>query len=399
MIEAPYYGTFALGLQKEWSTLIDTLGVTISDINYKLLINKDYWENLSDNAKLGVIQHELGHILFFHLDKDLWGSYKDQYLLNIAMDLTVNSYIEDSLLEGTNAITIKLFRDYHFPKGLSTKEYYKLLKDSKDHSSDNSYFEESCKLRINSYYISPCTISYFSNMSGNEWDKFENILDTPIDHCFPEVSKDVQDLINSQLQFQMEEAEKSTVRGSIPAELQRILDSFKIKPPVYPWRSYLKRFVGNSIDVIHKKTRRKESLRYEDNPGLKYKRKINILVMIDTSGSIKQEELQAFFNEIYHIYKAGTNVDILECDASVKRIYEYKGETPKVTCGGGGTSMLPVIEVFNKSSKYTTGLYFTDGYGDQCKVKANKPLAWIVSSDGDADLTHYPKRDKIIFIK
>ena len=50
------------------------------------------------------------------------------------------------------------------------------------------------------------------------------------------------------------------------------------------------------------------------------------MVAIDTSGSVSHDDLVEFFNETYHIYKSGTYVDIIECDAKVQRVYEYKGE-------------------------------------------------------------------------
>ena len=52
------------------------------------------------------------------------------------------------------------------------------------------------------------------------------------------------------------------------------------------------------------------SRRFPDSRGVISKRKSSILVGIDTSGSINNEELLDFFSEIYHIWKSGVNVTI-----------------------------------------------------------------------------------------
>ena len=53
--------------------------------------------------------------------------------------------------------------------------------------------------------------------------------------------------------------------------------------------------------------------------------KQKILVGIDTSGSVSDDELCEFFSELYHMYKANVSITIAECDAKINRIYEYNG--------------------------------------------------------------------------
>ena len=76
MVHEPYYGIFACGLNKEWNEKISTAGVCLDGINYKLVINKEWWDKLDPNIRYGVIKHELLHLVFYHvLD------YKDFFAL------------------------------------------------------------------------------------------------------------------------------------------------------------------------------------------------------------------------------------------------------------------------------------------------------------------------------
>jgi hypothetical protein len=59
MLREPYYGFFLIMLNKLWSDKVPTAGVGKNGINYQLLINELFWENLTDNTRLGILKHEL----------------------------------------------------------------------------------------------------------------------------------------------------------------------------------------------------------------------------------------------------------------------------------------------------------------------------------------------------
>ena len=88
LIQEPYYGLFACGLNKEWSEEISTAGVSLDGINYKLVINKQWWESIDNDMKYAVIHHELNHLVFYHVvDRKTYEAIcPDKDLVNIAMD-------------------------------------------------------------------------------------------------------------------------------------------------------------------------------------------------------------------------------------------------------------------------------------------------------------------------
>ena len=103
-----------------------------------------------------------------------------------------------------------------------------------------------------------------------------------------------------------------------------------------------------------------------------------MLLAIDTSGSVNNEELAEFMNEIYHIYKSGVAIEIIQCDTKINSIEEYKGKFELEIRGRGGTDFDPVLEYYMKHRQYTSLIYFTDGeaYTD---LKPNKNVLWVLS--------------------
>jgi len=204
------------------------------------------------------------------------------------------------------------------------------------------------------------------------------------------LSQEERDLIKKQAEFQMKETAKNVQKGDIPGELAEKIDELmNLKPQVFNWKAYFRRLLGVHFDIYQKKTRRKESLRFEDSPGLKRKKKHKILVAIDTSGSVSTEEFKDFFSEIYYIYKAGAQIHIIEADVNITNEYDYKGIMPKKITGRGGTSFIQAVNYYNEHrNDYTTCVYFTDGYGDQDRCKPLGKMLWIITSNGYQEGTY-----------
>lgn len=59
MMKQPYYGLFLSGLKKEYSEDINTAGVCLDGIDYKLLVNRKFFEGLTPDVRMGVLWHEV----------------------------------------------------------------------------------------------------------------------------------------------------------------------------------------------------------------------------------------------------------------------------------------------------------------------------------------------------
>ena len=123
----PFYGLFLIGINKEYTERIPTAGVSKNGIGMQLTINPEFFMNLSEDHRYGLIKHELLHIAFGHLLlRDL---YSDHKLFNIAADLEINQYIlESKLPEG--GLLLSSFPELNLPVKAGTKKYYELLEEA-----------------------------------------------------------------------------------------------------------------------------------------------------------------------------------------------------------------------------------------------------------------------------
>ena len=313
IFDEPFYGLFLIGINKRYSLQIPTAGVSKHGIGMQLTINPEFYTELKEDHRYGLIKHELLHIAFGHLiTRDL---YSDKKLFNIAADLEINQYIlESKLPEG--GLLLSSFPELKLPKKAGTDKYYELLEKAQEDGT------------------SPTLDSLMSKMDGttphchSTWDDFNDLSEAD------------KKLVQKQIEHQLKESAEQTVKrhGTVPGELADLIRRLThIEPAKFDWKGYLRRFVGNSSIVYTKKLRRKYNKRYAANPGLKIKFKNHILVGVDTSGSVNNEELTEFFSELTHMHKTGHKITVAQCDTRLSSVKEFSPNRDWEIHGRGGT--------------------------------------------------------------
>ena len=152
--------------------------------------------------------------------------------------------------------------------------------------------------------------------------------------------------------------------------------------PSINWRRTLRLFAASSSRTRIRNTIKKPSKRYGTSPGIKIQRKQKIGVALDSSGSVNHEELQLFFSELYHIWKQGAEIMVVECDVDIQRIYPYRGKTPELVQGRGGTRFDAPIKWANEDYRPDALIYFTDGFAAKPEIRCRIPLLWMISPNG-----------------
>ena len=356
IFDEPFYGLFLIGINKKYSLQIPTAGVSKHGIGMQLTINPEFYTELKEDHRYGLIKHELLHIAFGHLiTRDL---YSDKKLFNIAADLEINQYIlESKLPEG--GLLLSSFPELNLPSKAGTDKYYELLEQAQKDGT------------------SPTLDSLMSKMDGT----------TP--HChstwedFNDLSEADKKLVQKQIEHQLKESAEQTLKrhGTVPGELADTIGRLThVEPAKFDWKGYLRRFVGNSSVVYTKKLRRKYNKRYAANPGLKIKFKNHILVGVDTSGSVNNEELTEFFGELTHMHKTGHKITVAQCDTKLASVKQFSPNRDWEIHGRGGTSFQPVIDHYNeKKGQYTALIYLTDGEA-YAPEDCPKNTLWCLSS-------------------
>lgn len=376
LLEDPFYGSFLMMLDKQFSDKVPTAGVSIKGIAYKLYMNEEFWKSLSLDHRKGLLKHELLHIALFHLTEFQDLNLKNKEIANIAMDLEINQYIRKDLLpEGGQ--TLDLYPELNLKEKAGTHYYFEELTKASKNPGSCPNLDKMLEAAANG--IEVCIVE-----GDGAGDKIE--VNVP-NHSTWEESDNIDEatkkLIDNHLKTILNEVADQIAksRGTVPGEIATILEKINHEePPKFDWRGYLRRYAGGSVKTYTKKTRRKYNKRFEENPGLKIKQKKHILVALDTSGSVSNEELVEFMQEIHHIYKTGSDVTIAHADAAIKKIHPYNPKDEYNIFGRGGTSFDPVVDYYAENKrKYTCLIYLTDGEAPAPTTPVNKIL-WVLSS-------------------
>jgi len=275
------------------------------------------------------------HIAYFHLTQ--YFNFSDKRLANVAMDMEINQYIDPDYLPD-DGINIDDYADLNLDRKAGTRYYYDALRQAKDDKDKNGTsgdenFDKLCDgIDGNQTTI---TISVNGGTDNKDvdldnhgtWEEFENLPEAEQKLLEKQLGKILNDVA--------EQTQKS--RGTVPGNISDwLIEIAQLEKPKFNWKAYLRRFTGASTKIFTKKLRRKENKRFSENPGLKIKQKQRMLLAIDTSGSVCDDELKEFMNEIHHIYKMGVDITIIQCDTTIRSIEEYTGDMKIEVHGRGG---------------------------------------------------------------
>lgn len=374
------------------TNIIIPMDIQFKNSNFILVVNPIYLSQLSFNEIVGQYFIESGKILLNHQQHfvRLNSSNKENYhnILERASD------VESMLVLKNDVIDSKISNKCATPHiGTYNKNIFEIecgnrslnyTFKAKEHSFDNIF-------NFGKKYL-PENPIYYANMRGSDGATenilaFEDNINTDT-HTFEasnvnEINAKTVELINT-----VYSSIDSDSRGSMPAAFRETIDEIINKKPVLKWENDFETGVG-SMPTDREYTRLKPNRRLIkriDLSGIRMKYSgMEAVVAIDTSGSITTDDVKRILTEAYNItskYKA--KLTVIECDSKIGRIYEVNNKKDfklKLT-GGGGTAFTPVIKYMNenrKKYKYSTLIYFTDGYGESAIPQPLfKKLIWVI---------------------
>jgi len=379
---------------------IETCAMGFINNEWTFLFNPYFLFRLSILEMVQVIKHELYHMIWQHpiRMKDFENTFSHEEM-NIALDTVVNQYLP---MMPDGSITLETFKEMFQneddEKGQSIKhkesfEYYmEIIKESKAHQNLQQIKQQ--MQQMIQEYIEKNGLGNQSNQSGNtegngegtsgegnggsggNRKSYQNRNDminkggeNPFEHHW-EMSESDGKMSKEALKGLLNDARNKT-KGDVPSHIMTIINQLNEKP-VLEWQDYLKKFAG-SVPVPYKKSIMRNDRRQPHRIELKGRlsnHEVKIVVAIDVSGSISDDDMSAFLNEILFILKGIKNkeITVIQCDADIQSIEILKSakDVKKVTRNGnGGTEFSPVFEYLKKNNlKNDILIYLTDGYGE-----------------------------------
>jgi predicted metal-dependent peptidase len=348
LLKQPFYGYVAASVAPEENEDVTTIKL-LNDSGMKLLYNKQWYESLSDEKAIGVIIHELLHIVFLHPYRR---EGREKLLWTIACDMAVNEHISKELLPD-DSITVEAIAKEARERipGLKSAEFYYDVIEKLE--GQFNFFERKNDISI----IMKSGLELTANRQTEDEDS--------------EISKSA---MKSMLSGIIEQAQ---LEGEIPGEVSSIITELYGAGAVN-WRNVLRRFLTGKGSVVKRKSYKRESKRYENLPGNKRSIGLNALIALDASGSISDRQLSMFYGELLRIKKiTGAALGVIqfdtECSAPIP-IERYVKDKKRIK--SGGTDYRPVFELADKM-KIPLLIIFTDGEGT-APPEVNQKVLWML---------------------
>lgn len=182
-------------------------------------------------------------------------------------------------------------------------------------------------------------------------------------------------------------AQQAMQAGKLGVEMARLVDH--LLQPQLPWRMLLARYLSNVSrdDFSYMRPARREGdaiLPRLRSAG------VEVVVALDTSGSVSDEELAVFLSELDAIKgHLRARITVLACDAELRGGCPWVFEpwescsVPEGICGGGGTRFTPVFDwVDAQDTQPDVLVYFTDAEGEFPDAEPACPVLWLVKGRG-----------------
>lgn len=431
-----FIGFFLSKMNREYDNDFQSYaGVYIKDASLYITMNFMMMVNaLSIKDIIDIITHEVYHIVMNHLGR---GNYDyDKEAANMAMDTAINQFINfsedlykvictpESIKEEFDikqTIELKKEYDYYYDLIINSPNYNKKKKERQENSQFLQDLIDEINRRLNDGSSSGNGNNSNNTQNGNNSSNSSssNGKNDFSNKTLKELLDILEDFIKnnkvtvthknwSKLSPLDRETAKETIRGMlqeaknrgiVPSNLSNMIDDMYFKEPIISWKSELRYTIG-SVPVPYRKTMRVKNRRQPsraDILGRVPDRKIKIAVALDTSGSVNDNEIKYFFNEVFNIIKdTKTEITLIECDSMVQSVFKLKDKNDlrRISINGrGGTYFTPVFEYIRdvKKIEYPDILiFFTDGCGENeisMNLKPRCEIMWILTGNNEKNLS------------
>ena len=148
----------------------------------------------------------------------------------------------------------------------------------------------------------------------------------------------------------------------------------------------LRHFSTSLVASKRNLTRMKPNRRFcFDRLGSRYSLTSNLLVAVDISSSITNENLEYVFSIINKFFRYGVEqIDVIQFDTQIQgEVVEMKRAAEYIQINGrGGTDFQPAADFYCKHKEYDGLIYFTDGFGPhpEFKERVSPNVLWIFTT-------------------
>ena len=374
ILDRPFLGALVLRLPMTATRpeRCKTIGTDVRALYY----NPEYISNLSLEQTQFVLAHEALHCALSHFARR---QHRVKHRWDIACDLAINPLLIKDGLKPPPGVLLKSGFE-----GMMAEEIYPYIEDDmQDETHDEHFYDQENRSSGSSSGSQPLDQDQEqgggAGAAGSEGESQSS----------GEGPRPLSETEQEQLAVQWRQrlagaAQQAMQAGKLGGAMARLVDY--LLQPQMPWRSVLAHYMSSiardDYSYSRPSSRRGDPAIY---PSLR-SGQVNVMVALDTSGSISDDDMREFISEIDAIKsQVRARVTLQACDAKLVEggpwIYEpwEEFQLPKKFVGGGGTEFAPIFEWVDQSDEQPDLLiYFTDARGPMPGQQPHYPVIWLV---------------------
>lgn len=401
----PFFAYLSLYLkfrEDKYKQLEEFAGMGVS-ADGTLIYKKEFVDSLKMEELRGVLIHEILHLSLLHLTRR---KKREPLVWNVACDICVNHIVLENGFELPSDVVKADYQD-EFKYGDITIENCGKKTAEQIYSELEHLIKEKGKwVMVGKYgypqykgggsegrgfkgfdnHIEQVDKSNKGKDKGKEGDNEDEGIENPNDDIRREIE-------NKWTQLGKEALVLAKMRGNMPRGVERFIG--ELDDSRVAWRTLLQKYIQRAIpyDYTYSSPSKKSMATGYYMPNT-IKDFVDVIVAVDTSGSIGQKELEDFLSEIIGIAKSFSNrvkMRLLTHDTKVWDDWLVQnGNIEKIKAlkirGGGGTSHKEVFDYCENNIRDTKLLIaFTDGDSDLEEIDTGKyrfDKLFVISVDG-----------------
>jgi predicted metal-dependent peptidase len=375
ILDRPFLGALVLRMPMKAAdpNWCKTIGTDARAFYY----NPGYIDSLTLEQTQFALAHEALHCALSHFARR---EHRNHARWDVACDLAINPIL---IKEGMTAVPGALYNIGY--EGMMAEEIYPLVKENNEEQPHDQhlYGKETKATQQPSDGNSPSPDE--PDSEGEQAGMGGGAAAEPQQAGEPAPLSEAE---KEQLSIQWRQrlagaAQQAMQAGKLGGSLRRLVDH--LLQPQLPWRMLLARYMTavSRDDYSYMRPSRREGEAIF--PSLRSSQ-TDIVVVLDTSGSIRTEEMREFVSEIDAIKaQVRARILLLACDAVLSPeapwVFEpwEEFELPQTIRGGGGTRFTPPFEWLDEAGSHPDLLvYFTDAEGEFPKQEPRFPVIWLV---------------------
>lgn len=334
---------------------IETMGVSMDQGSLLLHVN-ERWADAHADMFVGLLLHEVHHVVLGHLVDARLREVDAPDLMDIALECAANEHIVELL---PNPILWQHFERAGFRANQSSVERYGILRA---HVEANS---------------SSRTLPLPGPSDAHEG------LRKPVDSASMALQRRiVEELV--ELAESRAQPDDATIAGWKPGDLHRALFQ-KESSSFVDWRRALALLLARSSRTVS--SYRRPSRRFPDRvgevPGRMRQHLAGtpprLVVCLDTSASMNDDDLADAARELRRLAPIA-RITLVTFDAQVHAVSPYRGEALTTLVGGGGTDFRLLFGPGSPTYGAEAAVVFTDGLGPFPEKPPAVPTLWVLAS-------------------